>query len=139
MYLPSDFLIVPVRLVVAQWWEYCSRTDLPCSNDSPVLAVRSIGGVLSITQDLDHRYIVLYQEKRDLPKKWIDLHFEVRFSPRPDGQVRAWLQDKQVRQLQRHHGEYSQLRDRLSRSQLLSIQDGSLPERHASANDDLSR
>ena len=96
MYLPPDFPIVPVRLVVAQWWEYCPRTDLTCSNDSPVLAVRYIGGVLSITQDLNHHFIVLYQEKRDLRGKWIDLRFEVRFSPRPDGQVRAWLQDKQV-------------------------------------------
>jgi Polysaccharide lyase len=78
MYLPLDFPIVPVRLVVAQWWEYCPRTDLPCSNDSPVLAVRYIGGVLSITQDLNHQYIVLYQEKRDLRGRWLDLRFEVR-------------------------------------------------------------
>jgi hypothetical protein len=96
MYLPPDFPVVPVRLVVAQWWEYCPRTDLPCSNDSPVLAVRYIGGILSITQDLNHRFIVLYQEKRDLRGKWIELRFEVRFSPHPDGQVRAWLQDKLV-------------------------------------------
>jgi hypothetical protein len=61
-----------------------------------VLAVRYIGGVLSITQDLDHQFIVLYQEQRDLRGKWIDLRFDVRFSPRPDGQIRAWLDDKRV-------------------------------------------
>jgi hypothetical protein len=96
MYLPTDFPIVPVRLVVAQWWEYCPRRDSPCGNDSPVLAVRYIGGVLSITQDLNHKFIVLYQEKRDLRSEWLDLRFEVRFSPQPDGVVRAWLDDKQV-------------------------------------------
>jgi hypothetical protein len=96
MYLPQDFPIVPVRLVVAQWWEYCPRPASPCGNNSPVLAVRYIGGVLSITQDLDHQFIVLYQEQRDLRGKWIDLRFDVRFSPRPDGQIRAWLDDKRV-------------------------------------------
>jgi hypothetical protein len=40
MYLPSDFPIVPMRLVVAQWKQYCGGDSLPCSDDSPVLAVR---------------------------------------------------------------------------------------------------
>jgi Polysaccharide lyase len=61
-----------------------------------VLAVRYIGGVVSITQDLNHQFIVLYHEKRDLRRKWLDLRFEVRFSPHPDGRIRAWLDDKQV-------------------------------------------
>lgn len=96
MYLPQDFPIVPVRLVVAQWWEYCPARNLPCFNDSPVLAVRYIGGVLRITQDLDHKFIVLYEEKRDLRGKWLDLRFEMRFTSQADGVVRAWLDGKQV-------------------------------------------
>jgi hypothetical protein len=96
MYLPQDFPIVPVRLVVAQWWEYCRSSDLPCSNDSPVLAVRYIGGELLITQDLNHLYNVLYREKRDLRGRWLDLRFQVKFTPESTGFVRAWLDGKQV-------------------------------------------
>ncbi len=94
MYLPSDFPIVPVRLVVAQWWEYCPRRDSPCGNDSPVLAVRYIGGVLSITQDLTTSSSS--STKRNAISARLDLRFEVRFTPHPDGLVRAWLDDKQV-------------------------------------------
>lgn len=96
MYLPQDFPIVPVRLVVAQWWEYCRPGNLPCSNDSPVLAVRYIGGELLITQDLNHHYNVLYREKRDLRGRWLDLRFQVRFTPEATGFVRAWLDGKEV-------------------------------------------
>jgi hypothetical protein len=96
MYVPEDFPIVPVRLVVAQWWEYCRPGNLPCSNDSPVLAVRYIGGELLITQDLDHHFTVLYREKRDLRGRWLDLRFQVRFTPEATGFVRAWLDGKQV-------------------------------------------
>jgi len=96
MYLPKDFPIVPVRLVVAQWWEWCRSSDLPCGNDSPVLAVRYIGGELLITQDLDRKYSVLYQAKRDLRGRWLDLRFQVRFTPEATGFVRAWLDGRQV-------------------------------------------
>jgi hypothetical protein len=96
MYLPADFPIVPVRLVVAQWKQYCGGDSRPCSDDSPVLAVRYIGGVLRITQDLDHKFIVLYEEKRDLRGKWLDLRFQVRFTPRSNGSVKAWLNGKQA-------------------------------------------
>jgi hypothetical protein len=96
MYLPSDFPIVPVRLVVAQWKQYCGNDSAPCSDDSPMLAVRYIGGVLRITQDIDHKFIVLYEEKRDLRGRWLDLRFRVRFTPQHTGHVQAWLDDKEV-------------------------------------------
>jgi hypothetical protein len=96
MYLPPDFPIVPVRLVVAQWKQYCGGASAACSDDSPVLAVRYIGGILRITQDIDHKYIVLYEEKRDLRRVWLDLRFQVRFTPQNDGRIQAWLDGKQV-------------------------------------------
>jgi hypothetical protein len=96
MYVPAEFPIVPVRLVVAQWWEWCHSSDLSCINDSPVLAVRYINGVLLITQDLNHHYNVLYKEKRDLRSHWLDLRFQVLFTPQSDGFVRAWLDGKQA-------------------------------------------
>jgi hypothetical protein len=65
-----------------------------------VLAVRYIGGVLRITQDIDHHFNVLYEEKRDLRGHWLDLRFQVRFTPQPTGRVKAWLRqggvEKQV-------------------------------------------
>ena len=96
MFVPRDFPIVPVRLVVAQWKQYCGSDLAPCSDDSPVLAVRYINGNLLITQDLDHRYIVRYQEKRDLRGHWLDLRFRVRFTPRSTGFVQAWLNGTKV-------------------------------------------
>jgi hypothetical protein len=96
MFLPTDFPIVPVRLVVAQWKQACFHSTDPCSNDSPVLAVRYVGGVLRITQDLNRQFIVLYQEKRDLRGSWLDLRFQARFTPQATGFVRAWLDGKQV-------------------------------------------
>ena len=42
MYLPADFPVVPVRLVVAQWKQYCDSDSGPCSDDSPILAVRYV-------------------------------------------------------------------------------------------------
>jgi hypothetical protein len=96
MYLPPDFPIVPVRLVVAQWKQYCGSDTAPCNDDSPVLAVRYIGGTLSITQDIDHHHNILYQEQRDLRGHWLDLRFEVLFTPQSKGRVKAWLNDKPV-------------------------------------------
>jgi len=96
MYLPPDFPIVPVRLVVAQWKQYCGSDSAPCSDDSPVLAVRYIDGVLRITQDLAHKQTVLYEEKADLRSRWLDLRFRVRFAPSADGRIQAFLDGKQV-------------------------------------------
>jgi hypothetical protein len=96
MYLPSDFPIVPVRLVVAQWWEYCPEENKQCFNNSPVLAVRYVGGLLTVTQDLNRKFFVLYEEKRDLRGRWLDLRFEVRLTADSSGFVRAWLDGKQV-------------------------------------------
>jgi len=97
LYFPADFPIVPIRLVVAQWKQYCSSDTAPCSDDSPVLAVRYVGGVLSIPQSFGRKEkSVLYEEKRDLRGRWLDLRFQVRFTPQANGFVRAWLDGKQV-------------------------------------------
>lgn len=97
MYLPKDFPIAPVRLVVAQWKQYCSGgAAAPCSDDSPVLAVRYIGGVVLITQDIDHEHHILYQERRDLRGSWLDLRVRVRFTSQNSGHIQTWLNGKQV-------------------------------------------
>ncbi len=97
MYLPADFPIVPVRLVVAQWKQYCGTDMAPCSDDSPVLAVRYVNGVLSITQSFGRSdKTPLYEEKRDLRGHWLDLRFQARFTPQTTGFIKAWLDGKQV-------------------------------------------
>jgi hypothetical protein len=96
MYLPPDFPIVPVRLVVAQWKQDCGGDSAPCSDDSPVLAVRYIGGFLRVTQDISHKRTVLYEAKRDLRGSWLDLRFRVRFTPQNTGRVQTWLDGRQV-------------------------------------------
>jgi hypothetical protein len=97
MYLPPDFPIVPVRLVVAQWKQYCGSDTASCSDDSPVLAVRYVDGVLRITQSFGRsEKTVLYEEKRDLRGRWLDLRFQARFTPQANGHIKAWLDGKQV-------------------------------------------
>lgn len=91
MFFPKDFPIVPTRLVIAQWKQYCPEGREMCSNDSPVLALRYIGGVLSLTQDIDRKYIVLWQKKAEFRGRWLDVKVQTRFSPDESGFVKAWL------------------------------------------------
>ena len=96
MYVAGDFPIVPVRLVVAQWKQFCDGDAKPCSDDSPVLAVRYSGGILRITQDIDHRRHILFEQKRDLRNHWLDLRFQVLFTPQKNGRIRVWLDGQPV-------------------------------------------
>jgi polysaccharide lyase-like protein len=96
LFVPPDFPIVPTRLVIAQWKQYCPGAA-PCSNDSPVLAVRYIGGTLQITQTLGHdRRIRLYRGTNDLRGKWTDFKFDVRFAPDETGRVEVWVDGTRV-------------------------------------------
>ncbi len=96
LFFPTNFPIVPVRLVVAQWKQYCSAGGI-CSDDSPVLAIRYISGTLKITQNINSTHeTVLYQEKAEFRGRWLDFKFQVRFSPEATGQINAWLDGKQI-------------------------------------------
>jgi len=92
MYLPADFPIVPTRLVIAQWKQDCDA-HANCEDDSPVVALRYISGVLRITQQLERGRPskVLFERREDLRGKWNDYRFQIRFSPRASGLVRAWI------------------------------------------------
>jgi hypothetical protein len=96
MFIPTNFPIVPTRLIIAQWKQHCP--DGPnCSNDSPVLAIRYISGTLKITQDIGKApRIVLYQETGEFRGRWLDFKFQIRFATNENGRVKAWLGDKQV-------------------------------------------
>jgi hypothetical protein len=96
MFIPTNFPIVPTRLVIAQWKQFCPEGG-NCSDDSPVLAIRYLSGKLRITQNLGGKETtVLYQEKAEFRGRWLDFKFQVRFSPKENGQIKAWLGDKQL-------------------------------------------
>jgi Polysaccharide lyase len=95
MFFPKDFPIVPTRLVIAQWKQYCPEGG-DCFDDSPVLAIRYISGVLKITQDLDWKQTIFYQESSEFRNRWLDFTFQTRFTTNKTGRIKAWLGDKQV-------------------------------------------
>lgn len=96
MFIPTNFPIVPTRLVIAQWKQYCANGG-KCDDDSPVLAIRYISGTLKITQNINSpREAVLYQEKGEFRGRWLDFKFRVRFSPGENGRIKAWLGNKQL-------------------------------------------
>jgi hypothetical protein len=96
MFFPAEFPIVPVRLVIAQWKQYCGSSTAACEDDSPVLALRYIGGVLRVTQDIDHKQVKLYEQTVDLRNRWTDFKVQARFTPDATGRVRVWIDQKQV-------------------------------------------
>ncbi len=94
MFFPTNFPIVPTRLVIAQWKQYCANGG-NCSDDSPVLAIRYISGALKITQNISSkREKILYQEKAEFRGRWLDFKFQVRFSADNNGRIKVWLDDK---------------------------------------------
>jgi hypothetical protein len=96
LFIPTNFPVVPTRLVVAQWKQYCPDGG-NCFDDSPVLAIRYISGALKITQNINSQHgTVLYQEKAEFRGRWLDFKFQTRFSPGENGQIKVWLGDKQI-------------------------------------------
>jgi hypothetical protein len=95
MFFPADFPIVPVRLVIAQWKQYCHGQP-GCADDSPVVALRYIGGRLLITQNVGRHGTTLFDAAADLRGHWTDFRFQIRFTPGPNGLVRAWIDGRQA-------------------------------------------
>jgi hypothetical protein len=100
MFFPKDFPIVPTRLVIAQWKQYChgllEHDNAPCSDDSPVLALRYISGELRISQDINKEFVMLYREKGEFRGRWLDFRVQARFTPKANGRVKVWLDGKQL-------------------------------------------
>lgn len=96
LFLPDSFPIVPVRLLIAQWKQYCGGNGL-CSDDSPVLAIRYVSGRLYITLLTDSTTKTVFQTTDEVRNKWLDFKFKVRFSRLDNGLVNnAWLNEKQI-------------------------------------------
>jgi hypothetical protein len=95
MLIPVDFPIVPTRLVIAQWKQDCDGHP-PCSNDSPVVAIRYTSGVLQITHQIAAHRTTLFKTDHDLRGAWTDFRFRIRFTPRESGMLQAWVNARQV-------------------------------------------
>ncbi len=94
MFLPDSFPIVPTRLIIAQWKQKCPRRL--CSDDSPVLAIRYQSGKLFITLTTDSGRRRLYELKDEIRNRWLDFKFRVRFSKQSNGEIEAFLNDKNI-------------------------------------------
>jgi hypothetical protein len=94
IFLPEDFLVVPTRLVLAQWKQY--DTKHTALVDNPVVAVRYAGGELSVTLQTSREKQTLYRTTEDIRGRWLDFVFHLRFTCAPEGLIRAWLNGRQV-------------------------------------------
>jgi hypothetical protein len=95
MFIPTNFPIVPTRLVIAQWKQYCPEGG-NCSDDSPVVAIRYVSGVLKITHQIGRHQTTLFETKDEARGQWLDFKFQIRFSTNESGRIKAWLDNKQI-------------------------------------------
>lgn len=95
MFIPTNFPIVPTRLVIAQWKQYCPEGG-NCQDDSPVVAIRYVSGVLRITHQTGLHPTTLFETKEEVRGKWLDFMFQMRFSTNETGRIKARLNDKMV-------------------------------------------
>ncbi len=92
MFIPADFPMVARRLIIAQWKQECLRGG-KCNDNSPVLAIRYVSGVLSITQTIGAHLTTLWKSPEDLRNRWLDFAFRICFTPNTDGRITARLND----------------------------------------------
>jgi hypothetical protein len=95
LFLPDSFPIVPTRLVIAQWKQYCGGNPM-CDDDSPVLAIRYVSGNLYITTHNDSAQVKIFETSEEIRNRWLDFRFKIRFSRENDGIVEGWLNEKQI-------------------------------------------
>jgi hypothetical protein len=97
LYLPHDFPIVDTRLVIAQWKQLCEWPG-GCRPDNPVLAVRYVSGVLSITRKTDAGEVTTYTSHGEMRGRWLDFRFVTRFSQDSDGAIDGWMNAQRIAQ-----------------------------------------
>jgi hypothetical protein len=92
--LPPDFPIVPSRLVIAQWKQDCPSGD--CDPGSPVIALRFVSGKFYVTLQTEPKQITLFSQDETIVNQWLDFKFQIKFSGKQDGAIKAWLNAKQI-------------------------------------------
>lgn len=94
MFLPSDFPLVPTRLVIAQWKQATQGHKV--TEDNPVIALRYVNGLLFITTKSAHERVIRYRTTRDIRGRWTNFVFHLRHARANDGLVRAWIDGERV-------------------------------------------
>lgn len=94
IFLPDTFPVVPVRLVLAQWKQYCYKCK--CSNYSPVLALRYVSGKMFVTLQIDSTRRILWESRGEMRNRWFDFKFLTRFSRQNNGEIQVYLYDKEI-------------------------------------------
>jgi hypothetical protein len=95
MLIPEDFPVVKKRLIIAQWKQECPGGH-DCDDNSPVLAIRYVSGVLSVTQTIGAHRTTLWRSNEDFRNRWLDFRFHVCFSPNSNGRIAAHLNDSLI-------------------------------------------
>jgi len=94
IFLPDSFPIIPVRLVLAQWKQFCPIGV--CSEYSPVLALRYQSGKIFFTVQTDSVRHTLWKLDDDVRNRWLDFTFQIRFSRKGNGEVDGFLNGKHI-------------------------------------------
>jgi len=95
LFLPQSFPFVNTRLVIAQWKQHCPH-GAQCSDDSPVIAIRYIAGKLYVTVNTDSGQKTIYTTDNEVRNQWLDFKFQIMFSRQSDGEIKAFLNDKEI-------------------------------------------
>ena len=134
MYIPTDFPIVPTRLVIAQWKQECPRGGI-CDDNSPVLALRYVSGVLRVTQNIGDHQTTFYRSQKELRGRWLDFEFHICFSSGNNGSIYGSIDDSTIVNY-RGPTTYKETKSTgYPVSEPLLFQDGSLPRSYARTND----
>lgn len=94
MFLPRDFPITTVRLIIAQWKQYCKSGN--CDPANPVIAMRYMYGRLSVECKTGMKKEILYEQAEEIRNKWLDFKFNIRFSRGRNGRIETWLNNKKI-------------------------------------------
>jgi len=92
LFLPSDFPVVPTRLVIAQWKQNCESGN--CDPNNPVIALRYQSGEFRITMQVGPEKTTLYTQSESILNNWQDFKFNIRFSRKENGRVKVWMNNK---------------------------------------------
>ncbi len=93
VFIPQDFPIVPIRLVLAQWKQLDEEDTAKINN--PILAIRYVDRELFITLQTTEKRIKLFSTKDEVRGKWMDFRLNIKFS-RKNGFVKTWLDEKEI-------------------------------------------
>jgi hypothetical protein len=92
IYLPKNFPIVPVRLVLAQWKQLDPKDDALINN--PIMALRYVNGELTVTLQITEERIKLIKITDEIRGKWLDFKFDIKFARTAKGFVKVSLNNR---------------------------------------------